>query len=171
MPSTSSGRRADDLTARQDVIVHGEVALSVALADAGLKLDTVYRPGPIELIRGAVRAHAMELETAVSERRWRSVAGWLRRLPSRARHPEWNPAVALADVSLRRPNRLPGIKISTVRDDAYNLGTPRLLNALALRHPALLGHVEAYLERTDRTYGQRWSKTKAAPSRRLRFRC
>ena len=64
----------EDLTARQDVIVRGEVALSAALAGAGLKLDTVYRPGPVELIRGAVRAHAMELEAAVSERRWRAVA-------------------------------------------------------------------------------------------------
>jgi hypothetical protein len=155
---------------RDDVIIEYEVGLARRLRAAGFRLDTYFRPSARDLVRGAVRSHFAELEQALRERRWRRTLGWVRRLPSRARRPEWNPAAALADIALRRPDRLPVVKISTVRDDPYRLGTPALLHAMEQRHPEHFAGVEAFLRRTDHAYGGRWLTTVGAPRARLRYR-
>lgn len=154
---------------REELIIRYEVGLARALRDSGFRLDTYFRPTFLELIRGACRAHAAELERALNGRKLRSVAGWYRRLPRRVLHPEWNPAVALADITLRRPDRLPAVKISTLRDDAYRLDALSLLRALEQSQPEHFDGVEAYLARTDHAYGGRWSTTVNAPSRRLHY--
>lgn len=142
---------------RGDVIATGEVRLSRTLVDAGFTMDTVLRPSLPERLIGAARADSMELRDAVGSRRARPMAGWLRRLAAHTRRPEWNAAVALADLSLRDPARLPAVKISTLRDDAYGLGTPILLSALERRYPVAFDGVRDYLERTDGFYGNRWA--------------
>lgn len=158
-----------DTISRTELILRQEVGLSTMLRSAGFRLDTYFLPTIRDLIRGAARAHAAELEGAWRERRWRNVAGWYRRFPSRVRHPEWNPAVALADTALRRPHLLPAIKISTLRDDAYHLGAPTLLRALERHQPNDFLGVEDYLHRTDAAYGGRWAVTVNSPSHRLQY--
>jgi len=158
-----------DTISRTEVIVGHEVGLSTIMRSAGFQLDTYFLPTIRDLIRGAARAHAAELDGAWRERRWRNVAGWYRRFPGRVRHPEWNPAVALADTALRRPHVLPAIKLSTLRDDAYHLGAPALLGALERHQPKHFVGVEDYLNRTDIAYGGRWAVTVNSRSDRAHY--
>lgn len=158
-----------DTISRDDVIIEYEVGLARRLRAAGFRLDTYFRPSARDLIRGAVRSHFAELQQALRERRWRRTMGWFRRLPGRAVRPEWNPSAALADVALRRPDRLPVVKISTLRDDPYRLGTPALLYALEKAHPEHFTEVEEFLRRTDHAYDDCWLTTVGAPRARLRY--
>lgn len=159
-----------DATDRADVIARHEVGLSRALGAAGLSADTYFRATGAQRLRGAARAYSADLGRAVRAHRWRNVAGWVRRLPARARKPEWNAAVALADLAVRHPESFPAVKLSALRDDAYGLDAPALLAAFERRHPAAFEGVRDYLERTDSAYGDRWRTSQSAPRGPLRYR-
>ncbi|WP_344737786.1 rhamnan synthesis F family protein [Microbacterium awajiense] len=163
----NSDKRA---TSRDDVIVGREVGLARTFGAAGFRLDTYYRPTIPARLGGAARAHQAALASALAERRLRSVAGWVGRLPRRASRPEWNPSAALADVALCQPRALPAVKLSVLRDDPYRLGSAGLLTALEQQHPHEFEGVREYLERTDRAYGDRWSTTRNARPSLLRYR-
>ena len=154
---------------REEIILTGEVGLSRILVDSGFSMTTLLRPSARERLVGAARADSKDLQEALRSRNPRRVAGWSRRMTAHARRAEWNPAVALADVSLREPERLPAVKISAIRDDAYGLGTRSLLDALEARYPVAFDGVRAYLERTDEFYGNRWALAGADPGA-LRYR-
>lgn len=161
---------AGDAVSREDAILRGEVGLSRALLGAGLSMDSWFQPNAVERLRGAARATSGDLARALAEHRIRGVLGWLRRLPGRARTPEWNLAVALADIALRNPARLPIVKVSALRDDAYGLGSARLLAALEARYPHRLTGVRDYLERTDSAYGDRWARASRQTTGIVRYR-
>lgn len=160
----------DVSSSRDRVILDNEVGLSQQLTEAGFVMDAWFQPSTRERLRGAARAHSSELRAAVELRSPRRIAGWLKRLGDRARQPEWNSAVALADVALRSPQRLPAVKISALRDDAYRLGSASLLTDLERRYPAEFAEVRDYLERTDRAYGDRWEVTLAVRPWLFRYR-
>lgn len=162
--------QVDDSSSRQDVILRYEVGLSRRLIEEGFVMDTWFRPSAAQRVRGAARAHSGDLKAALEERNPRRIAGWFRRLHDRARHPEWNVAIALADAALRKQGRLPAVKISTLRDDPYRLGASSLLSLLERRYPVDFAGVRDYLERTDRAYGDRWSSTLSARPPLFRYR-
>lgn len=146
-----------------------EIGLSERLRGAGFRMDVYYKPSLTARLRGTARRSVGELDDALRAHRWRGIAGWLRRLPKRTRHPEFNVTLALADVSVRRPDLLPAVKLSNLRDDPYRLGTPKLLTALEQRHPHAFEGVRDYLERTDAAYQNGWAKAQSLPTQRFKY--
>jgi hypothetical protein len=57
-----------------------------------------------------------------------------------------DPMVSLWDRAL--DGRLPFVKISTLREDPYRIGSERMLTALEQAHPQVFGALRDYLERT-----------------------
>ncbi len=146
------------LDSRDEVITRYEVGLSTELRDAGLQLASYFRPSYYDRLVGAARVDHRAAARFLSERRWRKLAGWTKRVFAHARTPEWNVAAALADRALGSPPRLPVVKLSTLRDDPYELDASALLSACEARYPLEFDGVRDYLRRVDVFYGDRWQK-------------
>jgi hypothetical protein len=57
-----------------------------------------------------------------------------------------DPMISLWDRAL--DGRLPFVKLRTLREDPYRIGSERMLTALEQAHPQVFGPVRDYLERT-----------------------
>lgn len=159
---------ATPLASRDDVIVTYEVGLSRALTGAGLRMGSYFMPTARDRWVGALRSTDETVGQAVSRRGPRGGLGWLRRLSTSARHPEWNAAAALADRALD-PQVLPAVKISMLRSDPYALGSAALLTSLENRFPHEFAGVRAYLARTDEFFGCQWHTASSTSTDRHRF--
>lgn len=158
------------LDSRDEVITRYEVGLSTELRSAGLQLAPYFRPSYYDRLVGAVRVDHREAARLLSERRWRKLAGWTKRMFAHARRPEWNAAAALADRALGSPPRLPAVKLSTLRDDPYELDAWALLSACEARYPREFDGVRDYLRRVDVFYGDRWQKVQRIEPGVVRYR-
>ena len=158
------------LDSRDEVITRYEVGLSTDLRDAGLQLASVLQA---VVLRPPSRCGASRPpggRAFLSERRWRKLAGWTKRVFAHARTPEWNVAAALADRALGSPPRLPAVKLSTLRDDPYELDASALLSACEARYPLEFDGVRDYLRRVDAFYGDRWQKAQRIEPGCVRYR-
>ena len=160
----------ETLDSRDEVITRYEVGLSTDLRGAGLRLRSYFTPSYYDRLVGAARVDHRAAELLLSERRWRKLAGWTKRTLARARAPEWNAAAALADRALGSPPRLPGLKLSTLRDDPYELDAPALLSACEVRYPLEFDGVRDYLRRVDEFYDDRWKKAQRIEPGCVRYR-
>lgn len=79
-------------------------------------------------------------------------------------------AAALADRQLGTPPRLPAVKLSTLRDDPYELDASALLSACEARYPLEFDGVRDYLRRVDVFYGDRWQKAQRIEPSCVRYR-
>ena len=121
------------LADRRQTIVDNEIGLSRTLTRAGHRFDVAFHPNAAELTRAQLR-------------------GWRHgRHNPRAVVGQWNPTMVLADAALN--GHLPVVKISALRFDPFQLGTPALLSELERRFPEPMEGVRAYLKRTARAYG------------------
>lgn len=161
---TSFWRDLRTPSSRDEAVMNGEIRLADSLRSAGFSAASVLSPGRWDMLVGAARASGGELGSALRERRIRGIAGWVRRLRGRAQHPEWNPSAALADISLRRADRLPAVKLSVLRDDPYHLGAERLLTGLEARFPPEFDGVREYLARTGESYADRRDDSSTEPA-------
>ena len=84
--------------------------------------------------------------------------------------PVRNVAAALADRALTSRPRLPAVKLSTLRDDPYELDAPALLSACEARYPIDFDGVRDYLSRVDGLYGDRWQKAQRIEPGFVRYR-
>ena len=137
------------LSDRRQVILQYEVGLTTTLAGAGFSWASFYEESDADrsLARRRVRwwaAHRVGLSPS------RATLTRLRRRGSEA----WNPAIALADVSLDG-GRLPYVKIDTLRYDPYGLGAGRLLAGCEDRFPEHFDGVREWLDRTAVHYPTR----------------
>lgn len=158
------------LDSRDEVITRYEVGLSTDLRAAGLRLESYFRPSYYDRLIGAARVDHRAGALFLSERRWRKLAGWTKRVFAHARAPEWNAAAALADRALGSPPRLPSVKLSTLRDDPYELDTRALLSAFEARYPLEFDGVRDYLRRVDVFYGDRWERAQRVEAGCVRYR-
>lgn len=131
---------------RRQVIARHEVGLSVALQDAGFASDSWFRETPADQRLARERTVWWALHAARLRPRGKRLAA-LRRMP---REP-WNPMAALADRALDG-DRLPLVKLDTLRYDPYRLGSARLLAACEAAHPAAFDGVRDHLARTGGAY-------------------
>lgn len=152
---SSISRDAD----RSESIVSGEIELSRQLGAAGLRLGTNLELSSREPLLGPARLHHRRLEVAQRSRSPRPVVGWAMATLAGTRRGGWNPSIGLADIALKSPERLPAVKLSTLRFDPYRLDSPALLASLERVFPVEFSGVRDYLRRTDRAYRGAWEIT------------
>ncbi len=129
---------------RREVIHRYEVGLSRRLIGAGFTMGRHFTESP-----GDRRIARLRVAWWVLHRPGGRIGG-IRRTAQRMSE-EWNPMYALADAAVLG-DRLPLVKLDTLRFDPYGLGAARLLRRCERAYPTAFEGVRAFLDRTAKRY-------------------
>lgn len=133
---------------RFQVIKRYEVGFSTAMTAAGFKLGSYFQPTEAEQSLAAERFRWHTTHRLDSTDQSRTISE-LHEF-NLAERP-WNPAAAYAD-RIALDDRLPLLKVDTLRFDPYALGADRLLAQQAIEHPETFADVAEFLDLTQSRY-------------------